>query len=318
MGVINRREMPVKIKTISTLLLVAVGALALPGAAQQGQKENPANYPSAKTSGATGMANMPERLKVLRAAADALGMIRWSDIGAGSTILPGIDAINTIEWFGSGTVENGGQQFTADYHIALAYNPPAMRVEITRTSPDAANGAIPKHTIQVVREKYAWDESELGGGLVSGKGTATPEMSEAKARFLQLWILPYGVVKAGVAAGDKTRISSENGATVITFPLSGQLAGVTVKATLDANNYITKVETHSDNPALGMEASYSDYKDHGDIPTDVKSPGRMVQKQNGHTVLDIQMKMVDANNPYLVFPVPPSVKSAGEKTSASN
>jgi hypothetical protein len=310
--------MPVKAKFITMLMVAGVLMLASRSTAAQGQKGQATGAGAAKTASA---ADMPERLKVLRAAADALGMIRWSDIGAGSTILPGIDAVNTIELFGSGTCESGGQQFTADYHVALAYNPPAMRVEVTRTSPDQVSGAVPKHTIQVVREKYAWDESELGGGLVPGKGTATPAMSEAKVRFLRLWILPYGVVKAGVAAGDKTKVSSENGATVITFPLSGEMAGVTMKATLDAKNYITKVETRSDNPAmakLATETEYSDYKDHGDIPTDVKSPGHVTLKQGGHTVLDIQIKMVDANNPYLVFPVPPSVKAAGEKTSASN
>lgn len=258
---------------------------------------------------------------MLRAAADALGMIRWSDIGAGKTLLPGIDAVNTIEFWGDGTTYSSGQQFTTEYHVALAYNPPAMRVEMNRTTADQSAGSKPQHSIQVVREKYAWDESELGGGLVPGKGTATPELSQAKARFLQLWILPYGVVKAGVAAGDKTKISSENGATVITFPLSGQLEGVTVKATLDANGFITKVETQAVNSALAglaSETDYSDYKDHGDIPTDVKSPGHIVQKQGGHTVLDIQMKMVDANNPYLVFPVPPGVKAASDKSLASN
>ena len=154
-----------------------------------------------------------------------------------------------------------------------------------------------------------------------GKGTATPALSEAKARFLQLWILPYGVVKAGIAAGDKTKISSEDGHTVITFPLNGLLEGVTIKATLDANSLITKVETRADSRALGAlvsETDYSDYKDHGEIPTDVKSPGHIIQKQGGHVVLDIQMKMVDANNPYLVFPVPSGVKTAGDKILASN
>lgn len=309
--------MPVK-KTALAFPAAVLLMFAPVSMAQQAPKEKAANPAPGKTSGGGSASEMPERLKVLRSAADALGMIRWSDIGAGSTILPGIDAVNTIEFWGSGTSESSGQQFKTEYHAALAYNPPAMRVEMNRTAEGQGGGAKSQHTIQVVHDKYAWDESELGGGLVAGKGTATPTMSEAKARFLQLWILPYGVVKAGVAAGDKTRISSENGATVITFPLSGQLAGVTVKATLDAKSYITKVETQSDNPALATETTYSDYKDHGDIPTDVKSPGRIVQKQNGHTVLDIQMKMVDANNPYLVFPVPPSVKSASDKTTASN
>src|ERR1700680_61680 len=184
-----------------------------------------------------------------------------------------------------------------------------LRLDLTRTP--AQGRGTPQHTIQVVREKYAWDESEIGAGLIPGKGTATPAMAVANNRLLQLWILPYGVIKSAVAAGDKTKVSTENGTTVITFPLSGQLAGVMVKATLDAQNEVAKVETRTDNPALTdmlTETEYSDYADHGEIATDVKSPGHIVRNQNGHPVLDIQVKMVDANNPYLVFPVPENVK----------
>ena len=133
--------------------------------------------------------------------------------------------------------------------VALGYNPPAMRVEMTRTG-----SAAPQHSIQTVRENYAWNESVIGGGLVPGKGTATPAMTAVKDRLLQLWILPYGVVKAALAAGEKTTVSSEKGATVITFPLSGQLAGITVRATLDSKNFVTKVETRPDNPALASLA----------------------------------------------------------------
>jgi hypothetical protein len=253
-----------------------------------------------------------DRVKVLRAAADALGMLRWSDIGAGATHLPAIDVVTTMEIFASGTIYDGGQPVTCEYHASLAYIPPAMRVEITRKG-DA-------HTIQTVRENYAWNESEIGGGLVPGKGTATPAMPAAKARLLRLWILPYGIVKAAIAAGDKTKVSMANGATVITFPLSSSLAGVTVTATLDSKNFITKVETKPDNPAqanLATEAEYSDYADHGEVLTDIKSPGHIVYKQAGRPALDIQVKMVNANDPYLVFPVPPNVKAASAQTSAS-
>jgi hypothetical protein len=254
----------------------------------------------AAPSAATGDA--ANRAKVLRAAADALGMVRWSDIGAGPIHLPAIDAVNTMDILATGTV---GQSADAEYHVALAYNPPAMRVEITR------KGA--QHTIQTVREKYAWNESEIGAGLEPGKGTATPAMADQKERLLQLWILPYGVVKAALAAGDKTIVSTENGATIITFPLSGTLADVTVKATLDPKNLVAKVETRSDNPALTnlvTETEYSDYADHGELLTDIKSPGHIVEKQAGRPILDIRVKGVDANNPYLVFPVPPNVKAA--------
>src|SRR5437763_13351964 len=145
-------------------------------------------------------------------------------------------------------------------------------------------------------------------------------MPALKERLLQLWTLPYGVVKAALAAGEKTTVSTENGATVITFPLSGQLAGITVKATLDSNNFVTKVETRPDNPALAnlaKETEYSDYADHGEILTDIKSPGHIVQRRAGVTVLDIQIKMWDANNRYLGFPVPPSVKGGGTQQSVT-
>ena len=79
-----------------------------------------------------------DRTKVLRAAADALGMARWSDIGAGATRLPAIDVVNTMEFSGSGTSYSSGQTLKTEYHAALGYNPPAMRVEMTRTVQAAA------------------------------------------------------------------------------------------------------------------------------------------------------------------------------------
>jgi hypothetical protein len=288
------------------LVIAALAALAVESAAAQTSKSTA--VPSPKNSATSSQPN-PETLKTLRSAAEALGMLRYSDIGSGNTHLPAIDVITTIEIWGSGTTFSSGQPYQTDYHAAIDYNPAAMRLELTRTNASAA----PAHTIQVVRGNYAWDESEIGGGLVPGQGTATPELAAMRIRMLQLWILPYGVIKAALAAGEKTTISAENGATVVTFPLSGELAGVTVKATLDAKNEVAKVETHSADPAFSaalLEAEYSGYADHGEILTDVKSPGRIVQKENGQVVLDIEVKKVDANNPYLVFPVPENVKQA--------
>jgi len=295
--------MRAKIRLSRIWMLAAMLTPLSHSAIAQTDRSKPASEaaPSAAAGDAT------NRAKVLRAAADALGMVRWSDIGAGPVHLPAIDAVNTMEIRATGTV---GQSTDAEYRVALAYNPPAMRVEITRKG---AAGGVPQHTIQTVREKYAWNESEIGAGLEPGKGTATPAIADLKGRLLQLWILPYGVVKAALAAGDKTIVSTENGATVITFPLSGSLAGVTVKATLDSKNLVTKVETRSDNAALTnlvTETDYSDYADHGELLTDIKSPGHIVEKQAGRPLLDIRVKGVDANNPYLVFPVPANVKAA--------
>jgi hypothetical protein len=317
-------------RTINVLVRRAVMIAALAVLVFQparGQSINSKLSASAKTTTAgsaddAAKSNTSDVAQTLKTAAEALGLARWS--GVGGQRLPEVDVINTMEIWGSGTAYGAGQSskpgepgpsFKTEYHAALGYNPPAMRVEMTRTSSGAPapGGAVPQHTIEVVRDNYAWDESEIGAGLLPGKGTATPAMAVLNNRLLQLWILPYGVIKAALAAGDKTKISTEKGTTVLTFPLSGQLADVTVKATLDAQNEVAKVETRTDNPALTdmiTETEYSDYKDHGEIATDVKSPGHIVRKQGGHPVLDIQVKMLDANNPYLVFPVPENVKKA--------
>jgi len=310
--------MRTRVKITKLVLIALVGAAFVQTADSQTGKAPVVELRGANSTSAN---DAPDRLKTLRAAATALGMVRWSDIGAGTVRLPGVDVVTTMELWGSGTTYGPGQPnkagaslpaFKTEYHAAIAYNPPAMRVEMTRTSADAQGGAA-QHTIEVVREKYAWDESEIGAGLVPGKGLAAPALAAVNSRLLRLWILPYGIVKAALAAGDKTTVSVENGATVITFPLSGQLAGVMVKATLDTKNLVTKVETRTDNPGMGdmvTETEYSDYADHGEIPTDVISPGHVVQKQNGRPFLDIRMKMVDGNNPYQVFPVPENVKKA--------
>lgn len=281
-------------RLIRASVVLAIAAFALPFVHAQNTH-----------SDATEAPGNPETEKVLKSAADALGMPRNGGEEGGA--LPQIDVVNRMQYWASGTMVRAGQTDKIDYQASLSFNPPAMRVEITRTD----NGAT-QNAFHVVRENYAWDESELGGGLVPGKGTATPAMAAVKERLLQLWILPYGVVKAALAAGDKTQISTENGSTVITFPLSGELAGVTETATLDSKNLVSKVETKSDNPALknlNIEAEYSDYGDHGDVQSDVQSPRHIVEKRGGKTVLDIEVKMWDANNPYVVFPVPPSVKN---------
>ncbi|PYU20060.1 MAG: hypothetical protein DMG32_23070 [Acidobacteria bacterium] len=263
----------------------------------------------AQTGQAKATVVTPDVARTIKAAADALGMPRTG--GPGGALLPEIDVVNRMEILGTGSSSASGQTSKTEYHAALGYNPPAMRLEMTRTNP----GGTPQHTIQTVRDNYAWDESAIGAGLEPGRGTATPKIAAVKDRLLHLWVLPYGVVKAAFVAGDKTTVSIEDGATVLTVPLSGELAGVRLKATLDSKNFITKVVAQTGG-GMDIEADYSDYADHGEILTDVKSPGHIVEKRGGSTVLDIQVKTWDANNPYLVFPVPPDVKKAAAQESS--
>ena len=145
------------------------------------------------------------------------------------------------------------------------------------------------------------------GALHPGDATATQahaDFATAYADFAAL-VAPPDNNLSGTDLGGKTLFPG-----VYRYDTSANSAGA---LTLDAQNEIAKVETRTDNPALTdmlTETEYSDYADHGEIATDVKSPGHIVRKQGGHPVLDIQVKMLDANNPYLVFPVPEIVKKA--------
>jgi hypothetical protein len=291
--------MPTKLRITKMLVVTAAAALVLHTSAAWGNKPK-ASGRARVTIAATPVPIPPDAAdarSTLEAAADALGMLRNAGLGGGRN--PRLDVINTMEFWASGT------PFT-DYHVLMAYNPPGMRIELTNPKGN------PQHAIEVVTGKYAWNESEVGGGLIPGKGMATPDMAVANVRLLRLWTLPYGVIKAGLAARDKAKVSNENGVTVVTFPLTGQLTGVTVKATLDQKNFVTKVETQG--PAnLTTETEYSDYADRGDIPTDVQFPGHIVRKKDGKTIVDLTVKKADGNNPYVVIPVPDNVLSASAK-----
>ena len=250
----------------------------------------------------------------LKTAEYALGMIRGPQR---------IDAINTLEYWGTGTGYAFGQAyhpdqpwppFKASYHVSLSYAVPAMRVDVMRSNPDGlvqgGGGfplAAPQRQIQVVSGLFAWNESVPGGGFIPGS-TATPAPAGVNERLLQLWSTPFGALKAAEKAGVSAKLEGPN---AISFPLPGQLAGITMKVTLNAKNQVERVETKTDNPVLGdmvTETTYSDYKDLGEIATDVLFPTHIVQKQGGFPVLDLTVTKTDANNPYVVFPVPENVE----------
>ena len=218
----------------------------------------------------------------IKAAQYALGMIRGPQR---------IDAINTIEYWATA---NGG---ALAYHASISYLTPAMRLDITRGKDERFVGAV--------NGKYAWDESVPGAGFIPG-ATATPMPQEAvKNRLLDLWSTPHGSLKAAVAAGAAAKLTTENGTSVITFPLSGLLAGITMKVTLNSKDQVEKVETRMGNDTA--ETTYSDYKDPGEIKSDVLFPAHIVQKK-GNRTLDLTITKADMNNPYVVFPVPDNVE----------
>jgi hypothetical protein len=181
-----------------------------------------------------------------------------------------------------------------------------MRVDTTRSNPGDQVAAPPRQ-IQVVSGKFAWNESVPGAGFIAGT-TAIPTPDAARDRMLQLWTLPFGALKMAAKAGPAAKLSNEGGSTVLTFPLSAPLEGITMKVTLNAKNQIERVETRSG--GMLTETTYSDYKDISEITTDIPFPTHIVQKQGGSLVLDLTITKTDTNNPYVVFPVPNNVETS--------
>src|SRR5437867_2113354 len=132
---------------------------------------------------------------------------------------------------------------------------------------------------------------------------------------------PYAVIKAALDAGDNAKVSKENSANVLSFPIAsaGCLATgpcnnprIAFKVILDAKNLIQRVESRSDNPVLGdllTETTYSDYKDFGKL----KFPTRILQKQGGFPVWNLTITKVDTEYPYVYIRPPAAVRAAAQQ-----
>ena len=93
--------------------------------------------------------------------------------------------------------------------------------------------------------------------------------------------------------------------TTIAFMVPGQLK---VKALVNEDNLVEKVESWNTNPVLGdmlTETTYTDYKDFGGV----QFPTKITQKQGGFPTLDLTISEVKPNAP-VDIQVPDNVRQA--------
>ena len=294
-----------------------------PKSAPPAQKSAPAapkGAPFGPQPGVQGSRNPTDLKTILYYAADALGMLR----GARED-----DGVLTMQIWATGTMSVGGQPCKlANYLASVRYSSPArqkvpvpaMRVDFACAG---ANGRPGPRQIQVVADRFAWNETKPGVD-------ATPAPGAVNERALQLWtIIPESVIKAAVAAGDNTKLTFEGSTPILTFPLPPPLQTATMKATL--NPKIFRVDT---NPAgvkrefshlidrtetrLGdsvIDTTYSDYGDwnEADIKSMILLARHVVQKQNGGPLLDLTITKTYTYNPCVIMPLPENVRSAAAR-----
>ena len=249
---------------------VCVAALTGSVAAQQRQAPSTASGPATDVK------------KVVETMQDNLGMLRGMNRQ---------DAVNRIEYWGTqGTRLVGGRQVQlSSWKISLNYTMQGMRFDYTRDG---------QRTIEVVSDKFAWNEVTPGGA-------ATPMAATLAERQLQLALTPIGMAKAAKTAGDAAKVATAAGATTLTLPVSG----ATIVATL--NKYMQPIKAEARLGTGVLNVTYDQYGDwNDDAKADVYLPKHIVQTQNGMTVLDLTLTHTNTYNPYVITPVPANVRAA--------
>jgi hypothetical protein len=283
--------------------------------------------------GVTGTRNPTDLKTVLYYAADALGMLRGPRE---------VDWVLTMELWGNGTFSMDGKPCrTTNLYTAVRYpaiaaaataannaqfrgeskliGVPAMRVSAT-----CAGTAKPQ--ISVVAAKYAWNEEKPGTN-------ATPAPDVVNERLLQMWtLIPESLIKAATMAGANTMVTFDGDRPVLTFPMPEPFQSATMKVWMSPK--IFRVDT---NPAgqkrqfshlierselrLGdkiIETTYAQYGDWNekDVLSMILLPRRVVQKQNGATVVDLTVTKTDTFNPYVIMPIPANVAAVSNQTAS--
>ena len=227
------------------------------------------------------------------------------------------DAIGTLDYVGTGTINVGGQACRlTKYHAEINYQMSGMREDFACTLPNGQK----REEIRVIGGQYAWNEiGGPGAGLVPGKGTATSTPEAYNERAIRLWSGPQGAVKAArLNGGAETKVSVEGEKTVLTYPIPG-VTGAMAKATLTSGpvkgvctrNCAERIEVRQGDTVT--EFTYSNYKDYNDPEEQLDAffAGHIVEKRGPLTVLDLTVTRTNTPNLYVVVPVPPVVKAAG-------
>ena len=227
--------------------------------------------------------------------------------------------VKSLQYTGSGANFAFGQDVSPgtpwprfnvkSYTRMINYDTPAMRDEIVRTQAEPGargGGGIPlvgeQRQLQMVSGTYAWNQV--------GENPPAPALAAVTDRLYQLWITPHGVLKAAMKHNATAQAQTEGGKkmTAVSFMVPGQFK---VKALVNEQNLIEKVDSWHTNPVLGdtlTETTYTDYKDFGGV----HFPTKITQKQGGFPTLELTVSEVKPNAP-VDIQVPDNVRQASVK-----
>ncbi len=240
--------------------------------------------------------------RVLIAACALLGIVHVGAQDAQSVIdaasrAMGTASLQSVHYLGMGTNNSVGQAQTPGgpwpqfkvtrYDAFVNYASPAMRQEVIRIDnerPPRGGGAGP------------FNPATGQGGIRPIPGNIVQNQTMdggTEVGALNIWLTAHGFLKGAAANVGTAKVSVARGKRIVSFTAFGKYS---VAGTIGGQNFVEKVETRIDNNVTGdtlIEVIYSDYFDF----RGVMFPSRIVQRQGGHPVLDIEVAAVDPNSP---------------------
>jgi glyoxylase-like metal-dependent hydrolase (beta-lactamase superfamily II) len=210
-------------------------------------------------------------------------------IGAASKAM-GVEGLNSIHYYGVAQNGNLGQNNNANQPWPLTNVDDYVRT-IDFTQP-ASRATWMTYAVAVT------------GGVATqapGQQNITPQ-NTAWAQQLEIWITPWGFLKAAAAANDATVLYSGGLRTYRTVAFNSSVkspGGLPYRMVgyINDENLVERVQTWLENPIFGdmlVEAEYTHYRDGAN---GLKFPAQMVQKRGGWPTFTAYILGADANPP---------------------
>ncbi|HEY7448117.1 MAG TPA: MBL fold metallo-hydrolase [Vicinamibacterales bacterium] len=218
----------------------------------------------------------------------------------------GTASLQSVQYSGTGSTFGFGQAVAPGaawprfritrYTASINYVTPTMREELARIDdedPPRGGGAGP------------YNPATSQGGIRPIPFGEQQQVRQLTGRtdpgLIQIWMMnPHGFLKAAAGTNVRGATATVRGRTTHTVVFT--LGGHTITGTINNRNLVERVETRIYNNVLGdmlVEATYSDYKDFGDV----KFPTKIVQRQGGYPTLDLKVETVRPNGaPSLQLP----------------
>ena len=200
----------------------------------------------------------------------------------------GVETLNTVEYSATGF----------DFAFGQAYNPSSPWPKfINKSYTRVIDFRTPASKVDRVRAQG--ENPPRGGGQQPVIGDQTQSQtiivnaSTPWAQQLEIWMTPHGFVRAAMSNNATVKPQTLNGKRYNVVTFTGQNKAQ-VNGYVNDQHLVERVETWIDTAYLGdtlFEAVYSDYKDVGGV----KFPMKIVQRQGGHPIFDLNVSEVKPN-----------------------